>query len=227
MQNTKYSMKVWKIYSISLLVVLWFTTSCNRKCKELSTLAFSSKNKEVLPYHGNERLIISVSQGFNDSLQGSGRLDQFNHINSNSSSVTDNQDCNGDYYEVEYNRIVFTSMTNLSAVQLAFSLEFNNPFKVSGTHKYLNIAYGATYEPHDGFFKNKYLIENDSILTNDSSVFFHPSISIGSTQFDSVYELHGYHTFYNYVDIIYYTIKQGIIATKDYEGTIWYFTKRD
>ena len=218
-------MKRSNIYFITLFIVLLLATSCKKKCNELATLAFSSKNKQVLPYNGNELLIISVGQGYYDSLRGSGRLDQFNNITSNSNSITDNQDCNGDYYKIEYNRITFTSITYLSSVQLTLSLEFNNPYKVSGTYKYLNIAYGATYEPHDGFFTNKFLLENDSILTNDSTVYFHKSILIGTIQFDSVYELHGYHSVSNYVDIIYYTIKQGVIATKNYQGTIWYFTK--
>ncbi len=219
-------MKASNIFLISFVIILIFSTGCKKKCKELSTLSFSSENKQIIPYHGTELLILSSGEGTLDSLRGSGRLDQFNDITSNSSSITDDQNCNGDFYKIEYSRIIFTTIMKTSAIQLTLSLEFNNPFKTLGTYKYLNILFGATYD-YGGFFTNTFLFENDSILTNDSTVFFHKTILIGIKQFDSVYELHGYHNKSNYGAIIYYKIKEGIVATNNYHGNIWYFTKLD
>lgn len=197
---------------------------CGKKCKELSVFSFTTKNKNIIPYKGSELLIVAITQDINDSLKGSGRLDQFNNINASSSSITDNQNCEGDYYEIENIGILFKTISKSFATQLIVSLEFNNPFNSPVINKYLYISYGATYEPYGGFFTNRFLIDSDSIITNDSTVFFYKTLLIGSRHFDSVYELHGYHDVNNYIDNIYYTIKQGIVATQDYQGHIWYFT---
>jgi len=212
---------IWKIMIKQILQVLlaFFIVICPgcKKCKEVGVLSFSSNNLSVIPYTGDEILVLKFFNGYWDSVKSTGKLDQYNDINQNSNSITDNQGCKGDYYSIEYNNINFTSISLGSALTISMDLEFDNPFITSKINRFLSISIGTDYGPR-GFFYNKIAIENDSLIVVDSTVIFHKSLLIGNKEFTSVYEIlnayKGSDSFLN----VYYSIQNGIVAFKNHAG---------
>ncbi len=210
---------------LSLLVLIIPLVNCTKKYKELGSLSFSSQNFKTIPYTGHEIITCNLYNNWFDTLQVSGKVDDFYKITENSSSVFDDHYNGGDYFTIEFFKITFTTkLLSQSAIRIYFRLLFDNPFQAKTELKYLTVAIGATYD-EGGAFINNFQIDNDSIIVDNYNVFFHKSLSIGTKQFNSVYELHGSHTWPNYIDIIYYTLDSGIVATKDYNGYIGYFNK--
>lgn len=202
------------LFILSLFVT---TTDCKKKCSEIGTLSFNTKEINIIPYNGKENLKIYKDGGWPpDTLQGT-RIDEFNTITENSISGIDNQDCKGDYYMVEYNKITFISIGLLA---ISLDLDFDNPFISKGVNKYLNITIGTTFDPL-GLFFNRIPLKNDSIVVNDSTVFYHNNLSVGTKQFISVYELHLEIPSSSEIKRVYYTLNNGIVAYIR-EGTVFY-----
>jgi hypothetical protein len=200
--------QVSNILLLLLIPIVIPITGCKKKCNELGTLSFNAKELNIIPYNGKQELKIYQDGLSPDTLQGI-RVDVFNTITANSNSGIDNQGCSGDYYSVEYNRINFVSIVEASVISL--DLEYDNPYTSKGINKYLNIAIGATYGPSE-LFINRMPLKNDSIVVNDSTVFYHNNLSVGSKQFTSVYELHPGTPANLEIQKVYYTLDLGIVA---------------
>lgn len=204
-------MKLSYIFIIVLCVLLLDSAGC-KKCKPKATYSFSSEDKKLIPYSGNEILVLNYNNGSYDSLKGSGRDDRYYNEYNNSSNSGSN--CS-DYNQYEYNRFNYpTMLVHQSAWLISLAQEYTND-PISYGQKYISIKIGATYA-EGCFFYNDFLFENDSIIVNNQLVFFDKSLVIGSQVYNSVYELNALSnpssTFY--ITKVYYTVKEGIVALR-------------
>jgi hypothetical protein len=212
---------------ISLVILFSISVGCKKKCneKELATFSFSVQDKKLIPYKGNEMLILNFNDGSYDSLKGIGRNDHYYDVYEYSS--TDNTDCKN-YYTLEYNRFNFpTILVNQSAWLISISQEFTNPLDTYN-QKFLNIEIGATYAK-GCFYDGNFLFDNDTIVINKVNVFYDAIITIGSKVYLSVYELNSdFHTETSFfITTVYYTAYEGIIALKNNSGDFIYVNKTD
>ncbi len=210
---------------ISLIFLFSISVGCKKKCKEkeLATFSFSIQDKKLIPYKGNETLVLNFKNGNYDSLKGIGRADSYYDVYENLSS--NNTDCKN-YYTLEYNRFNFpTVLVNQSAFLISISQEFTDPL-YTYNQKYLNIEIGATYAK-GCFYDGNFLFDNDTIAINNEKVFFDPIITIGSKVYLSVYELNSdFHTETTFfITTVYYTVYEGIIALKNNSGDFIYVNK--
>jgi hypothetical protein len=219
-------MKLSFFFVIILSGLLLASEGC-KKCKPKATFYFSSEDKKLIPYSGNEILVLNFLDGNYDSLKGTGRDNNVYNVNDNSSSGSSN--CAG-YNQFEYNRFYYPSMlVNRSAWLITLAQEFTNDPYAYG-QKYLSIKIGATYE-QGCFYYNDFLFENDSIIVNNQFVFFDQSMTIGTHLYNSVYELissssfNPYSSFY--ITSVYYTARDGIVALKANSGNLIYVTKEN
>ena len=204
-------MKLSCIFIIILSALLFVSAGC-KKCKPKATYSFSSVDKKLIPYSGNEILVLNYNNGSYDSLKGSGRDDKFYNEYNNSSNSGSN--CS-DYNQYEYNRFNYpTMLVHQSAWLISLAQEYTND-PISYGQKYISIKIGATYA-EGCFFYNDFLFENDSIFVNNQLVFYDKTLVIGSQVYNSVYELNALSnpssTFY--ITKVYYTVKEGIVALR-------------
>ena len=216
-----------KNISINIIITLLFFVPGCKKCNELGELSFTSLEKQIFPYTGNDTILLDLNNGYIDTLTGHGRYDQFIYYNENAGSKTDNKNCDGNYYYSEINGIDFaTVITEHSAFTFSVKIEFGNPFENPGINKYLTISVGASYEPRGSFY-GSFQFENDSIFVDEIKVFYHDSLTIGGKHFSKVYELYNSaHFFSTYIVIVYYVIQNGIVASQLDYGKIWFFSKK-
>ncbi|MGA3014256.1 MAG: hypothetical protein ABSD71_09490 [Bacteroidales bacterium] len=215
-------MKLSYIFVGILSVLLMVSAGC-KKCKPKETYSFSSVDKKLIPYSGNEILVLDFNNGSFDSLKGSGRDDKFYNEYNNSSNSGSN--CS-DYNQYEYNRFNYpTMLVNESAMLISLAQEFTND-PISYGQKFISIRIGATYA-QGCFYANDFLFENDSIIVNNQLVFFDKSLAIGSQVYNSVYELN---TISNpsspfYITKVYYTVNEGIVVLKTNSGNLIFVSK--
>lgn len=171
----------------------------------------------LIPYRGDETLVLNFSDGNCDSLKGKGKLNDFSKDYSTSSN-----ECS-EYYSLEYIRYAFpTIRVTYSALLIQLAEEYTSP-KYSYGQKFFTIAIGATYAPGSLFGEN-YLFNNDSILVNNSNVNYYSSLVIGSQTYYKIYKLESRITLSNdyHINIVFYNIKNGIVAFQDNSGQITY-----
>jgi hypothetical protein len=208
---------------VILSFLLLASAACKKKCveNELASYSFSSLDRKLIPYTGNEILMIDYNNGHFDSLKGTRKFNDFYNVYKSSSI----KDCS-DYYNLEYNRYYYpTLLTIKSALLIELAEEFTDPVFSYG-QKYFSISIGATYAP-GCFFAEKFLFNNDSIFVNNKEVHFYDSIALGSKIFHSVYELKERYPIsltFKY-DKVYYNKINGLVALTDNGGNIVYVNK--
>ena len=170
----------------------------------------------LIPYRGNEILLLNFSNGYCDSLKGKGRT-----VDYSKDYISSSNECN-DYNSLEYNRYAFpTIRVNNSAFLIQLAEEFTSP-NISYGQKYFSILIGATYA-NGCFFGENYLFDNDSIFVNNSNVNYYDSLIIGSSQtYYKIYKLESRNPSADdfHINIVYYNVQIGIVALMDNNGQI-------
>ena len=202
-------------------VILLFSLSCKKECKEneIASFSFSSKDKTLIPYQGDELLILKDHNGWCDTLKGKGRSDDFYRV-----YQTANNECN-DYYSLEYNRLSFpTILVNKSAWLIQLAQEYTDPM-YSYNQKYFYVSIGATYAP-GVLFNESFLFNEDSIFTNNENVHFYNDLTIGDQEYTSIYRLEFRDTISTNFPIkrVFYNIHNGLVAVEKQDGNIYTIT---
>ena len=220
-----------KVSVFILFLQLLCIAGCH-KCNqvELPTLKFSTKDREINPYTGNE--ILSFKEIGDDSLkyQCEGRKYLSTLYQQNDQTYVGNHGCPGDYYWSDEDNTKFTVYGG-TTIAIDLRLFFSYYFAVEKVEKtmclFLNTN-DASIQPFTAYvsFEEDTLMNGDSLIYSQSgriSGYYH-HLQLGLNFFDSVYEIRQYIIPNNkdFLEFVYYNFTEGIVGFKSNQGKLWY-----
>ncbi len=212
-------------YLLLICISFWFF-SCG-KCPEKQTgkYNFTSEELQINPYNGQEVLLFRslLEDSVNFSVG-----DRISDIVKVYPIYVDDGECNGNYTVVETNSTVITSNSN--SWQFSIFLRFFPNPSMPGYYK--SIKFGAVI-PGQNTKTNSdatVIFERDTITGYNYSwpygdLIYHKSLTLGSKSFTDVYEIELIRnnvTIDNWVNKIYYTIRQGIVGFSNNQNELWF-----
>lgn len=216
--------------ALIIAIALIFNSCAKKDCTltYLGTFNFTQAEINIIPYNGNETLLFTDSLGNLLTGYGIGRgsneQEQDNFIVEHPSE----QPC-GYYLNTEYNYTTYQGTVNKLSIILVQSMDKGNPFG-KNIKKYLNIQVSYT-DIKTWVFNCTYNFDASGIyVTSDTAknvLSFKNNLKFGSNTYKSVYELTQIHNRIgaDFIQTVFYTFNQGIVAFKTNTGRLWYFSK--
>jgi hypothetical protein len=224
--NDRIMRRTFLLFTIIIFVALF--DSCDHCNDTLDDKNFTLDEINIVPYTGNETIVLKDSVGDSICLTGQGRRSAMIYRSSN--PEYDNNDCSTDYRnsEVVYFDYKFADMPDTT---FSIWLDFYRPFYDKENVKDFTIFF-YDKSGNDGghsIFSATYTFEVNSLMNPVSGSYFTSYISefyntftLLNKTFTSVYEFRNpYFGSFS----VYYSIDQGLIGYIDSAGTKWYLDK--
>ena len=196
-----------------LIGVSFWLFSCNQ-CDEKQSgyYKFTPQELQIIPYSGHEVILFQNLSG--DSLHFSAG-DRISNMIQDYPNHED--ECQGNYYWLEKNNIVISS--NVNSWQFSITLG-SNPTTTSNIYERVIGFEASIPAQRKKTLSDRYLLFEQDTITGPQNAYgtdliFHPIITLGLKNFTNVYEIILIRVYYNsddWVNKIYYTIKQGIVG---------------
>jgi hypothetical protein len=201
--------------------MILFFDSCNKKCiqNQLSTLKFKQSELDDVPYKGNEQLVfLSTTNGQTYTFTITGRDSSFDTFYENYYRTEENNHCLGNYYYSEVNKTSITPFNNY--IRFLMDDAFHSP---TNAIKRIEFSFDINTNGIEGFH-DVCLVGADTLTSTDYSIrAIDDSLMIGPKLFHHVYELLGdYNSIDEYISLLFYSIKDGIVGFRTNKGKTWY-----
>ena len=158
--------------------------------------------------------------------KGTGRFTNYNQI---WNQFPNNEQCMGDYYYTENAGAEFQINNTNYMIWTNLSMDDGNPFH-QNINKYINILVTYQYTSTVYIFNCVFSFNAQQIINpeyNSIGILFKNNLTVGSKMFYSVYVLEqkkGISGGDENIKYVYYTINNGVVGFKTYEGQTWYLS---
>jgi hypothetical protein len=202
------------------------TNCCDSKL--INEYTFSPADLKVNPYTGKETLIFNNVGGTSLTF-ASGSRNSSTETLYKDLSLNEEKKCKGDYFQSEVNVTSFTSTDN--ELQIKVILYFY-PFTDNSTAKKAigimadNIHVNSGFGGRDAYFDED-TIYNHGPSVSDSSYIYHDSINLGPKSFTHVYEFNLQASALATIDMVYYSIAEGIVGFDTRNQGIFYLVNQN
>jgi hypothetical protein len=205
-------MKIKLYTSIFSVICLVSLTDCNKKCKNQfqGNLSFTVDELKIVPYSNQTNLIFINT--LNDTINittttSSTKQDEITEL-----ADYRNSDCLK-YYHCQNFGFVLKDSLNAFEINIALQYALYPPEKA------LYIKVELPVKDSISHFSNFIYLKNDSIQGP-----YYPTLTLGSRTFSYVHEFltMDINPVSDYLEFVYYTVKQGIVGFKSHNGKTWY-----
>jgi len=211
-----------------LLLCLFVFIQCKKECqsKKVGDIRFTQTDLSIVPFNGNENIVFIDSISDSISYKGTIRKSDYNFYKIYENHVESEEDCPGDWYNIENNYTRFAGEIN--DFDMWFDLNIGGDAFFGSIKKFIFVRVHFIKDYQEWYFGCRYAFDDlklyDLSPTDNILLTYNDSLNIGPEKFYNVYT-------FNQIDkpsskenlqFVYYTVSEGVIGFKTDSGHLWY-----